>query len=83
MKEERRRQKQLEANFEEEYFEDHGGEKCISGSCFCVCVCRIFFFRCCLYGLLCPRKYASSSVDSGFWMCEGVFLMLQSVLDCC
>lgn len=27
MKEERRRQKQLEANFEEEYFEDHGGEE--------------------------------------------------------
>lgn len=25
MKEERRRQKQLEANIEEEYFEDHGG----------------------------------------------------------
>lgn len=25
MKEERKRQKQLEANFEEEYFEDHGG----------------------------------------------------------
>ena len=25
MKDERRRQKQLEANFEEEYFEDHGG----------------------------------------------------------
>lgn len=26
MKEERKRQKQLESNFEEEYFEDHGGE---------------------------------------------------------
>lgn len=25
MKEERKRQKQLESNFEEEYFEDHGG----------------------------------------------------------
>ncbi|XP_076582034.1 coiled-coil domain-containing protein 50 isoform X2 [Chaetodon auriga] len=32
MKEERRRQKQLEANFEEEYFEDHGGRIVHRGS---------------------------------------------------
>ncbi|XP_026201046.1 coiled-coil domain-containing protein 50 isoform X4 [Anabas testudineus] len=32
MKEERRRQKQLEANFEEEYFEDHGGHIVHKGS---------------------------------------------------
>lgn len=33
MKEERKRQKQLEANFEEEYFEDHGGGD--ATSCLC------------------------------------------------
>ena len=33
MKEERRRQKQLEATFEEEYFEDHGGREKTLGSC--------------------------------------------------
>ncbi len=33
MKEERRRQKQLEANFEEEYFEDHGGGESTTGLC--------------------------------------------------
>lgn len=40
MKEERKRQKQLESNFEEEYFEDHGGEG-IRPVCVCerVCVC--------------------------------------------
>lgn len=43
MKEERKRQKQLEANFEEEYFEDHGGEEFFSCSCFCVCA-RVHFF---------------------------------------
>uniref|UniRef100_A0A3Q3KA39 Uncharacterized protein n=1 Tax=Monopterus albus TaxID=43700 RepID=A0A3Q3KA39_MONAL len=32
MKEERRRQKQLEVNFEEEYFEDHGGRIVHRGS---------------------------------------------------
>lgn len=32
MKEERKRQKQLEANFEEEYFEDHGGGESTAGS---------------------------------------------------
>lgn len=32
MKEERKRQKQLEANFEEEYFEDHGGGDSTAGS---------------------------------------------------
>lgn len=47
MKEERKRQKQLEANFEEEYFEDHGGGESTTGSCvfaacmsFHVCVCE-------------------------------------------
>lgn len=39
MKEERRRQKQLEANFEEEYFEDHGGGESTNGSCQSVAVC--------------------------------------------
>lgn len=33
MKEERKRQKQLEANFEEEYFEDHGGGD--TAACLC------------------------------------------------
>lgn len=37
MKEERKRQKQLESNFEEEYFEDHGGEG-IRPVCVCVCL---------------------------------------------
>ena len=36
MKEERKRQKKLEANFEEEYFEDEGGGRSV---CVCVCVC--------------------------------------------
>lgn len=36
MKEERKRQKQLEANFEEEYFEDHGGNESTTDSCSCV-----------------------------------------------
>lgn len=37
MKEERRRQKQLEANFEEEYFEDHGGRRTIQACINCGC----------------------------------------------
>lgn len=45
MKEERRRQKQLEANFEEEYFEDHGGGESTTGSHVCVCVCLSLFLH--------------------------------------
>lgn len=40
MKEERKRQKQLEANFEEEYFEDHGGGDTTTCLCSCEFVCR-------------------------------------------
>lgn len=39
MKEERKRQKQLEANFEEEYFEDHGGGETTA------CLCSSFIVR--------------------------------------
>lgn len=41
MKEEKRRQKQIEANFDEEYFEDHGGGESTSGSYNCVCVSHV------------------------------------------
>lgn len=38
MKEERRRQKQMESNLEEEYFEDHGGRQRITDSSYYVAV---------------------------------------------
>lgn len=71
MKEERRRQKQLEANFEEEYFEDHGGEEFFLLFMF-LCVCAYilnlcFWCVCCLYDLL----------------FSNMLLMLHRALDCC
>lgn len=50
MKEERRRQKQLEANFEEEYFEDHGGGRAtqalVNYVSFFICVCCLYYLVC-------------------------------------
>lgn len=58
MKEERRRQKQVETNFEEEYFEDRGGEVFLWLCVYCMCVSRGEYF-------------VSSAVNWNFCFCSG------------
>lgn len=71
MKEERKRQKQLESNFEEEYFEDHGGGG-IQPVCVCVCLCGYQRARA-FYKFFISRH----AVFFQFPMCEVELLMLE------
>lgn len=99
MKEERRRQKQLEANFEEEYFEDHGGRRAKQAHinvwlfpCLCIFLKYLFPLWACLWlRTLEITWFSFCELGCVFffvfffqlWICEDVLLMLHCSGDCC